>query len=156
MTRGSARYWLLLPLAITSTGALADGPAMAREGAASYFCGGVGAGERREMKALAGQANLELLFVTEKRGGYLAGVALEVADGKGAKVLQTVSDGPLCMLTLPAGRYTVRASFDGTARSAQVRVAAGGTGHRVALAFPGEKWDGIWASDEEKKSARAR
>lgn len=155
MTRGSVRLCLLLPLAVASTVVLAGEPSMVREGAVSYFCGGVGAGERRAMKALEAQANLELLFVTQKRGGYLADVEFIVDDGRGAKVLQAVSDGPLCLLMLPAGRYTVRASFGGATRSASVSVAAAAAAHRVALAFPGEKWDGIWASDAEKQSARA-
>lgn len=153
MTLDRVRLRLLLPLAIASTGAFAGEPSMAREGAVSFFCGGVGAGERRAMKALESEANLQLLFVTEKRGGYLADVALAVEDDKGASVLRTVSGGPLCLLRLPAGRYVVRASIGGATRSVPVRVAV--AAHRVALAFPGEKWDGIRASEEEKQSARA-
>jgi hypothetical protein len=151
---GGMRRWLLLAVAFAAATALAGEPHMAAEGSVSYFCGGVGADERAAMGALEAQANLKLLFVTDRRGGYLADVVLAVEDGKGANVLHTVSDGPLCLLKLPADRYMIRASFGGITRSASVRVAAAATAHRITLAFPGEKWDGIWASDEEKKSAR--
>jgi hypothetical protein len=50
--------------------------AMTSEAGMRWVCGGVGAEERRELAALEPQANLRLLFVTEKRGGYLADVAV--------------------------------------------------------------------------------
>jgi len=34
------------------------------------------------------------------------------------------------------------------------RGARAGQPHQVAFSFPGEAWDGIWASPEEKQQAR--
>lgn len=128
---------------------------MQQAGPLQYACGGIGAGERMEMKALAREANLELLFVTQKRGGYLADVALTISDAKDAELLRTRADGPICVLMLPAGRYRVSATYAGATRTAQVDGGgAAGKPRRVVLSFPGEKWDGIRASDEEKGSAR--
>jgi hypothetical protein len=43
-----------------------------------FACGGADVEERAALTALRSQANLELLFVTAKRGGYLADVQLAV------------------------------------------------------------------------------
>lgn len=127
---------------------------MAAEGAAQYYCGGVGADERRAMQALEARANLKLLFVTVKRGGYLADAAVTVSDAKATR-FSAVADGPVCLLQLPPGRYRVTAEIAGNTRSAQVVVGAqAGQPHQLAFSFPGEAWDGIWASPEEKQQAR--
>ena len=148
-----ARCWLLLAGALVGGTAVADGLQVVREGAVAYSCGGVGADERRAMKALEPDANLKLLLVTAKRGGYLGGGELTVNDAKGASV-RIVADGPVCLLRLPAGSYRIAAAMDGTTRAAQVVIGAGaGRLQRVVFAFPGEPWDGIWASPEEKLQA---
>jgi len=127
---------------------------MASEGAVQYFCGGVGADERRAMRALEPRANLKLLFVTVKRGGYLADAAVTISDGKATR-FSAVADGPICLLQLPPGKYRVTAEIAGASHAVQVAVGAQpGKAHQVAFSFPGEAWDGIWASDEEKQQAR--
>jgi hypothetical protein len=65
-------------LALAAFSAQAREPQMASEGAVQYFCGGVGADERRAMQALEPQANLKLLFVTVKRGGTRRSVQVAV------------------------------------------------------------------------------
>lgn len=45
-----------------------------------WICGGAGADERRELAVLESQANLKLLLVTEKRGGYLADVEVSLFE----------------------------------------------------------------------------
>jgi hypothetical protein len=99
------------------------------------------------------QANLELLFVTAKRGGYLADVEVSLyAADKTSPVLQVTAEGPMCMILAPAGRYRIEASYAGVTRAHQV--AADAKTARVVFAFPEEPWDGIRASDEEKQQAR--
>lgn len=130
---------------------------MQSEGALRFACGGVGVGERLQMKALEREANVELLFVTARRGGYLADVALDVANENGKSVLRVTAKGPICLLQLPAGRYQMSATAGGVTRTSLLTgVGATGKPRRVVLSFPGEKWDGIWASKEEKKSADTR
>lgn len=154
MTLRRARCWLLLAGALAGGAAAADGPQLVREGAVAYSCGGVGADERRAMRALEPDANLKLLLVTAKRGGYLGGAELTLSDAKGARV-RIAADGPVCLLYLPPGRYRIAAAMDGMTRAVQVAVGAGsGKLQRVVLAFPGERWDGIWASPEEKSQAK--
>lgn len=129
---------------------------MTQEAGVRWVCGGVGAEERRELAALEPRANLKLLFVTQKRGGYLADVAVAVTEqGAKARRLEIRSDGPVCLLDLPAGRYRVEASFGGTQRGVEVKLGADAAKlQRAVFAFPGEPWDGIWADEEEKRGAR--
>src|SRR4026209_251012 len=83
-------------------------------GNAQWVCGGAGEQERIEMKGMESQSNAQLLFVTASRGGYLADVDFVVRDQKGATVLQGRADGPKCLLTVPAGRYRVEETYEGT------------------------------------------
>ncbi|MDW8468052.1 MAG: carboxypeptidase regulatory-like domain-containing protein [Burkholderiales bacterium] len=145
-----------LLLAATAQHAGAQPLAFATEGDVRYACGGAGVEERRALAALEADANLTLMFVTKKRGGFLADAEVTIADAAGKPLLRTVAPGPLCVLRLPQGRYRVSASFGGASRTASVAVPAQpGKPQRVVFAFAGEKWDGIWASDEEKASARS-
>lgn len=122
-----------------------------------WICGGAGADERRALAALEPQANLKLLLVTEKRGGFLADVEVSLFErGAGTARVAFRSDGPICLLKAPAGTYRVQASFGGKQRAAQVTLGADPQQLlRTVLAFPAEPWDGVWASDEEKAQARA-
>ena len=120
-------------------------------GNAQWVCGGAGEQERIEMKGIESQSNAQLLFVTEKRGGYLADVDFVVRDQKGATVLQGRADGPKCLLTVPAGRYRVEATYEGSRRSANFQVArALGKPGRTVLTFPLDRSETIAPSPEEK------
>jgi len=138
-------------LAATTGLAVAQDIVMREQGGIRWACGGVGVEERAALAALRPQANLELLFVTAKRGGYLADVAVTVYAGE-KSVLQLTAEGPMCELSAPAGKYRIETAYGGVKRSQQVTVGAGLS--RVVFGFPGEPWDGIKASDEEKQQAR--
>jgi hypothetical protein len=122
-------------------------------------CGGVGADERREAAAQASsQANLSLEFFIERQGAYVADVDVSVKPAaKGGEALSLTTDGPICYLSMPPGRYTVEATYHGATRTAGANIPA--TAHkpvRVAIAFPAsvEKDEGIRATPEEKEQAR--
>lgn len=121
----------------------------------AIVCGGVGAEERAALRAREAGVALRLVLVTAKRGGWLADAEVVVADARGGELLRTRADGPICHVTLPEGRYRVSATLAGVTRVAGVAVPARpARPQQVAFAFPGEPWDGIWASDEEKRQAR--
>jgi hypothetical protein len=140
-------------LALALAGAVTQAPAIESNasGDARWVCGGAGEQERIELKGIESQSNAQLLFVTEKRGGYLADVDFVVRDQKGATILQGRADGPKCLLTMPAGRYRVEATYEGSRRSANFQV-AGATGKpgRTVLAFPRDPSETIAPSAEEK------
>lgn len=126
---------------------------MTAAGEVKWVCGGVGAEERHELAALESEANLGLSFVTAKRGGYLAGIAVSVSGASGT--LKIEAGGPYCLLRLPAGRYRIEASFNGVKRALMTTVGdKTGRPARLAFTFPDEPWNGSRASDEEKRQAK--
>ena len=143
-------------LVLWSAGVAAQSLAMQEAGAIQWACGGAGADARAELARLEAQANLMLSFVTVKRGGYVADVAVSiVAENAKLPRFDVTSDGPICLLRVPPGRYRIEASFGATRRAATTMVAKDGKRPgRLVFAFPGKTWDGIWASDEEKRQAR--
>jgi hypothetical protein len=146
---------LALALAAFTSVAAAQDIAMKEQGGVRWACGGVGAEERAALASLRPQANLELLFVTAKRGGYLADVAVSVYAAQAASpLLQFTAEGPTCMILAPAGRYRIEASFNDVRRVRQASAGASGKPERLVFSFPDAPWDGVWASEEEKQSVR--
>lgn len=105
-----------------------------------WVCGGVGIEEREALSPLRQQANVELVFVTAPRGAYLADVLLTVHAGASDEHLLSVrTQGPICLLHLPAGRYRIEASRLGEHRGLTASGgAADGRPQRTILAFPEE------------------
>lgn len=100
-------------------------------------CGGVGNDERRDLAASMQGANLSLEFSLTGRGNYIADVDVKLLPaGKGEALLATRTNGPVCYIQLPPGRYRVEASYNGVTKSATANVGASGKPVRVAMAFP--------------------
>ncbi len=75
-----------------------------------YASGGVGAGERDELRAMSDQFNLQVMSAMQGGGEYLADVGIKIMDSKGATVLSATSKGPYFLAQLPPGSYTVEVS----------------------------------------------
>lgn len=75
-----------------------------------YASGGVGAGERDELRAMANQFNLQIMSAMQGGGEYLADMGIRIMDSKGATVLSATSKGPYFLAELPPGSYTVEVS----------------------------------------------
>ena len=118
-----------------------------------YTCGGVGSDERRMLESARADARLELLFVTAKRGGYIAGAQVTVSRGN-ERLAAFESEGPICLLDLPAGSYRIDAKLGDATSTRTVKVPATGRAPRAIFTFPDEPSDGIEASEEEKRQAR--
>ena len=103
-------------------------PSMKTLGTARYACGGVGAEESTAMRAAMKDHPLSLLFARES-GAYLADVQVTVTDSQGSTALSMRADGPVCLVDLPAGRYTVAAASEGVTKSQVVSL---GNGSKVA------------------------
>lgn len=126
-----------------------------RVAGATWVCGGVGSDERRQIESLRQQARLEVRFVTETRGAYLAGVQWSlVGTSSSTPLVRVTAEGPVCLVDAPPGAYRVEAVHGDARRSTRVVIGKSGTA-RATLAFPGEPWDGISASPEEKAQAAA-
>lgn len=130
-------------------------PAFQAVGDIAYLCGGIGSDERRALEALRGQARVEIVFASAQRGAYLSDVRLALRkDGTTGPEVEVVSNGPVCLVDAPPGRYRLEARLGDVVRRRTVTVPAGRSLSKVVVAFPDEPWDGIRASEEEKRQAR--
>ncbi|MDQ0588675.1 carboxypeptidase regulatory-like domain-containing protein [Variovorax paradoxus] len=95
------------------------------EGAVRYVCGGIGSDESTAMRAAMKEHPLALLFARSD-GAYLADVQVDIKGADGAPSLALRASGPVCLIDLPAGRYTIDAAMAGaTAKSQTVTVGGG-------------------------------
>jgi len=111
-------------LTILAIGTLAteELPPVQAYGSVNYISGGIGLDQSTAFKAAAKNFTLSLLFAQTRRGEYLADVKVNIRDKAGATVLETVSEGPMLLATLPAGTYEVSAEHAGTALVKTVRI----------------------------------
>lgn len=95
-----------------------------------YVTGGFGSEEAAAFKAGKAQYPVSLTFAATDEDGttpYVADVSVEFADEKGNTVLTLPSVGPYLLVDLPAGNYTVRASYEGKSQSQEIKVGAPGS-----------------------------
>ena len=135
--RKSAAPALLASALLTALASLAQHmetakiPPMREQGALQYSCGGIGLDESTAMRAVMSEYPLSLLF-TDKDGEYLADIAVEIKGAKDSYRFQ--AGGPVCLLRLPEGAYTLQATTrDGQTQSLQVHVDKGQ--HLLELRF---------------------
>ena len=118
-------HWLpalALATGLVSTGAIAQTPTTQTAGAVQYRCGGIGVDESNAMRAAMKDYPLALLFAASG-GDYLADIQVQIS---GANDASFTAGGPVCLLKLPEGRYTVKATTkDGRDKSQSVEVGKG-------------------------------
>ena len=120
--------------------------------AIGWACGGIGLEERQSLKILEAKANAVMLFVAGGRGTLVADVRLRVvAAADATRGLEIVADGPICVLQLPAGSWSIEARHGDTVRTRTVLLTAQDTGQpqRLQFAFPEESGGSPKASQEE-------
>ena len=96
-------------LAAVAAPAVAVSP---QQGGIRAMSGGIGDADQRMMRNAASQYGLALTFASYA-GDYLAGVDVQVTDQSGAVVYSGNDTGPMLLLDLPQGQYTVQATFEG-------------------------------------------
>lgn len=106
-------------------------PAMRSEGPIRYACGGIGVDESTAMRAAMKSHPLSLLFARTD-GAYLADVVVTLTGAGGAPVTLRAG-GPVCLLNLPGGSYTVEVVTDGMSKRQTVTV--GGTPKTLDFRF---------------------
>jgi len=107
-------------------------PEMRSEGAVRYACGGIGVDESTAMRAAMKSHPLSLLFARAD-GAYLADVSVTLTGGAGGAPVTFRASGPVCLLNLPAGNYTVEATTEGMSKRQTVTV--GGAPKSVDFRF---------------------
>jgi hypothetical protein len=96
------------------------------ENGISYVSGGVGKPEAAAMKEEARHYPLSMVFSAAKDNEYLANVQVTIKNRAGKQVLSAVSDGPIMLVNLPAGKYAVAAEIRGKTLRRSVSVPAHG------------------------------
>ncbi len=70
-----------------------------------FMTGGVGLGEREELKAVAGQYSCRIEMA--HAGKYVCGADLRILDAAGKELLKSEGCGPWFLVDLTPGKYTV-------------------------------------------------
>ena len=83
----------------------------ADSGKVSYTSGGVADSGMEAVDTSEKGYNLKMLFVSN--GQYLANVGVKIFDAKGNGILETTSNGPVLLVKMPSGRYTVSTQTEG-------------------------------------------
>ena len=134
------RLRFLLFILIACGAAAAAGSAQSAQneivtsGQVTFASGGVGEDSLQRMAALRKDFNLKVIFAL-KAGNYVSDVAVVISDARGAKVVETVSEGPWFFAKLPPGKYQFTATYESESSTRATTVPA--TGQRE-LIF---RWD---------------
>ena len=108
-------------------------PALQSTGAVHYTCGGIGSDESTAMRSEMKNFPLSLLFAG-KNGDYLADLHVEVQGSDADSPVRFTATGPVCLLKLPSGNYTVKVtSKEGATQSKDVKVSR--NGHKLDFRF---------------------
>lgn len=126
MLAGSAQLALAMPEGL---------PPVQHAGGISYLSGGVGSDESTAIKSEMGNYPLVLEFAGKTNAGndYLADIPVQISDAHGTVVLDTSSRGPFMLISLPNGRYTVTATYNGNEVRRAVSIATGAHAHELFI-----------------------
>jgi len=101
-------------------------PQTQTQGDVSFVSGGVGLDESTALRRAQHQWPLSLRF-TGPGSEYVSDVHVQIADSKGATVLDATAQGPYMLVRLRPGRYTIHASHGDEHRSQAVNVRGNGS-----------------------------
>lgn len=97
------------------------------------YSGGVGE-EMDHIREVEHQYDLKVMF-TEASGAYLADLPVTIKDKQGKTIVSTVTNGPILLVNLPTGNYTVSAA-DGSVTKDQKVALTSGSLRIVQIRFP--------------------
>jgi hypothetical protein len=100
----------------------------------SFLAGGISIEELRAMDKRKGDFSLWLTTAAKGSGAHLADVKLTITDARKKVVFDAVLPGPWLMVDLPAGSYTLTASFKEQTQSRSTRIHKGDR-HQLVLYF---------------------
>lgn len=133
---------LLLVMAMLSApvASAADQPQLQSNGPVDYVSGGIGKEEADALKQQSADYALTLEFASSRSaegdvspGAYLADVKVDIRDAQGRQMLDTTAQGPLLLVRLPPGDYTVVADWNGVRKQHDVDLPEGARRHVVFM-----------------------
>ncbi|HEY7945233.1 MAG: carboxypeptidase regulatory-like domain-containing protein [Burkholderiales bacterium] len=131
---------LAVAMVSASVASAAAEPEVQSNGAVDYISGGIGKDEADALKQQSADYALTLEFASARSaegdtspGAYLADVAVDIRDAQGRQMLNTTSQGPLLLVRLPPGEYTVAADWNGVRKQHSVDLPEGARRHVVFM-----------------------
>ena len=97
-----------------------------------YLAGGVSSNERENFVERSRDFNLRLSFA-DRKGPYIADVAVVIEAAKGVEIIRMEVDGPLFFIQLPDGNYVVKATFNRETKRVNVKLLKGKGIHYTLL-----------------------
>ena len=142
---------LLLALSGLDARALSEGRGTGGE---PYATGGVSEGERDGLLRRRPEFNVWVTTAARQSGAYLADVRINVLDAANRQVISTTLDGPLMLMRLAPGQYTIEATVDGQRQ--RHALAVGAQGHREVYLYFDVAAEALPREPEAKDDARDR
>ncbi len=120
-------------MSAADTQAMSRLPPKLTQGQVTYMSGGIGEDEAAAMKQESSHYPLSLEFAQRGEQGneYIAGVVVDIKNMHGRTELSTISDGPLLLADLPAGKYKLTVDLNGQTKTRDVVIAQGKPAHVV-------------------------
>jgi hypothetical protein len=114
-------------------------PPAQHQGEVEYIAGGVGKDESDAMKQANADYPLLIEFASARRGQadgnakgeFVAGADVAIRDASGNEILHTQVDGPLLLVRVAPGQYSIDANWQGVHKQDRVDVTAAGHKHVV-------------------------
>lgn len=86
-----------------------------------YMSGGVGADEQMRIEAAQSEYPVKMTFANTN-GAYVSNVDVDVMNSAGEIVLGLQTDGPILLMDLEPGKYTVKANDNGEVKTQNITV----------------------------------
>lgn len=110
------------------------------QGTIAYISGGIGSDEAAALRQAAASYPLTLELAAPSDGWrdeYITDAKVDLRDPQGHAVLTTIAAGPLVLIRLPSGAYTVEVAWNGVIKQQTVNVDSR-TRQRIVFEFPRE------------------
>ncbi|MDB5815225.1 MAG: hypothetical protein JWN23_2342 [Rhodocyclales bacterium] len=127
------RHLLCASLLCTPVLALADD--WVSEQGIAHWCAGVGDESRAQMVGAEGASNAQLVLTSGPERGYLSDVQLTVRSADKQHSASWQAQGPICLLKLPQGSYTVDATYGDEHRTTALNVKPGKAAGKQPVIF---------------------
>lgn len=101
-------------------------PPQHTEAGVMYVNGGIGNDEQQAIKTMRKDFNLEMTFATKNGGEFMSDIHLKIEDKSGKKVFKSGGIGPMFLIKLAPGTYTVMAKSRDQMQSKTITVGDGG------------------------------
>jgi len=133
------RFALSLIFAATLSAAHAQ-PGMPRQGQIGYLNGGFGEEQADLMRDMTSQFPVRFTFSrhngTHGTDEFVADVHLRIVDAGGRTLLDLPQQGPIFLLRLPEGAYSIEAEYNGEVKTRKFDIVAG-RHQAIALSWAG-------------------